>query len=245
MKRMICVAASMLLSLKLLSGMLASAENAQFRLKQVEVPKCLLTTYENSAWENDLCYILDNDICFGWRNSATETLHLFPVFQTTWGGDGAWGIYDLSAYPDAETVLPEWVSENLPGWECRKTEASAACAVDTLDVHPNAEMYGNERVPVEVWMSVCDRIYETFGYELLEPRVLETSISISSHFGTGDLNADGSTDIADAVALARFNAEDTELDTSALNMDEADLNADGTVDALDLAELLKGLAEPA
>jgi hypothetical protein len=62
------------------------------------------------------------------------------------------------------------------------------------------------------------------------------------HFGSGDLNGDGETNIGDAVLLARFNAEDFELDASTLNMDEADLNADGVTDALDLAELLRQLA---
>ncbi len=60
--------------------------------------------------------------------------------------------------------------------------------------------------------------------------------------GTGDLNGDGETNIGDAVLLSRFNAEDSELDASTLNMDEADLNADGVTDALDLAELLRQLA---
>ena len=60
--------------------------------------------------------------------------------------------------------------------------------------------------------------------------------------GSGDLTGDGSTDIADAVALARFNAEDESLDKSALNLDEADLNAGGSVDALDLAMLIEQLA---
>ncbi len=63
--------------------------------------------------------------------------------------------------------------------------------------------------------------------------------------GNGDLTGDGETNIGDAVALARFNAEDSGLDVSALNMDEADLNADGTVDLLDLAALLRALTDPA
>ena len=63
--------------------------------------------------------------------------------------------------------------------------------------------------------------------------------------GSGDLNGDGAVNIGDAVALARFNAEDAALDTANLSMDEADLNADGTVDLLDLAALLRALTDPA
>lgn len=65
------------------------------------------------------------------------------------------------------------------------------------------------------------------------------------HFGSGDLNGDGEMNIGDAVLLARFNAEDTELDTSVLHMEQADLNADGLTDAFDLAEMLSMLASPA
>ncbi len=62
------------------------------------------------------------------------------------------------------------------------------------------------------------------------------------HIGTGDIDRSGTANIADAVLLARFNAEDAGLDMTKFNAGEADLNADGTVDALDLAALLCQLA---
>ena len=60
------------------------------------------------------------------------------------------------------------------------------------------------------------------------------------HIGSGDLNGDGESDIADAVLLARYNAEDDGVKN--INLTEADLTGDGRVNAEDHALLLQHLA---
>ena len=58
----------------------------------------------------------------------------------------------------------------------------------------------------------------------------------------GDVNNDKKVTVADAVLLARVNAEDKTADVSAQGMKNADVNADGSVNADDTTELLKFLA---
>ena len=58
----------------------------------------------------------------------------------------------------------------------------------------------------------------------------------------GDLNCDGQVNVADAVLLARLNAEDITLHLTENGIDNADCNLDGQSDAEDLAFLLKRLA---
>ena len=65
---------------------------------------------------------------------------------------------------------------------------------------------------------------------------------VKSSVQPGDFDGNGIVNIADAVLLARFNAEDSGLEPAMLHTDVVDLNADGTVDALDLAQLLRSLA---
>jgi hypothetical protein len=60
------------------------------------------------------------------------------------------------------------------------------------------------------------------------------------HIGSGDLNGDGESDIADAVLLARYNAEDDGVKD--IDLTEADLTGDGRVNAEDHALLLQHLA---
>lgn len=58
----------------------------------------------------------------------------------------------------------------------------------------------------------------------------------------GDIDQNGSTNIADAVLLARFIAEDSEVSVTAAGIEAADLDGDGSVTAADLADLLERIA---
>ena len=59
----------------------------------------------------------------------------------------------------------------------------------------------------------------------------------------GDLNLDCDINIADAVLLARFAAEDAELSLTAAGSGNADFDGDGLVTARDTAALLRSLAD--
>ena len=59
---------------------------------------------------------------------------------------------------------------------------------------------------------------------------------------TGDIDCNGNTNIADAVLLARFIAEDAEISVSAEGKANADLDGDGDVTGADQPLLLELIA---
>lgn len=61
--------------------------------------------------------------------------------------------------------------------------------------------------------------------------------------GSGDITDDGFVNMADAVTLNRYIAEDSTLEITAEGLANADLNADGSIDALDSAALLRSVSE--
>lgn len=60
---------------------------------------------------------------------------------------------------------------------------------------------------------------------------------------TGDVNQDGSTDVSDAVILARFTAEDTTAVITAQGKKNADCNKNGKPDSEDVILILKAIAK--
>ena len=60
--------------------------------------------------------------------------------------------------------------------------------------------------------------------------------------GAGDVDCNGKIEIADAILLARWLAEDKEITVTTAGLDDADLNGDGQVTADDQAKLLCWLA---
>ena len=60
--------------------------------------------------------------------------------------------------------------------------------------------------------------------------------------GSGDIDENGSVQIADAILLARWIAEDTEISVSTQGLLNADMNGDEAVDSDDAASLLSWLA---
>ena len=60
--------------------------------------------------------------------------------------------------------------------------------------------------------------------------------------GSGDVDCNGKVEIADAILLARWLAEDKDITVTTAGLDDADLNGDGQVTADDQAKLLGWLA---
>ena len=59
----------------------------------------------------------------------------------------------------------------------------------------------------------------------------------------GDVNGDGVLDISDAIFLARFVAEDSTLDMSNFNVQNADINGDGLTSAADTVYIIRKIAK--
>jgi hypothetical protein len=60
---------------------------------------------------------------------------------------------------------------------------------------------------------------------------------------SGDVNNDGILDISDAIFLARFVAEDSTLDMSNFNVQNADVNGDGLTSAADTVYIIRKIAK--
>ncbi len=60
---------------------------------------------------------------------------------------------------------------------------------------------------------------------------------------SGDVNNDGILDISDAIFLARFVAEDSTLDMSNFNVQNADINGDGLTSAADTVYIIRKIAK--
>ena len=76
-----------------------------------------------------------------------------------------------------------------------------------------------------------------------------TGLSVSAAAkGSGDVDANGKVAIADAILLARYIAEDTDITVTAQGRANADMNGDDQINSDDSAELLSwlaGAAQPA
>lgn len=64
----------------------------------------------------------------------------------------------------------------------------------------------------------------------------------TAYTGMGDINVNGRNDIADAILLARFLAEDAEATVTSLGLELSDMNGDGFLRADDLSIVLRVLA---
>ena len=69
-----------------------------------------------------------------------------------------------------------------------------------------------------------------------------SSIASAAANGAGDVDQNGKVEIADAILLARWLAEDKEITVTTAGLDEADMNGDGQVTSEDNAALLCWLA---
>ena len=75
--------------------------------------------------------------------------------------------------------------------------------------------------------------------------VTETTTTVTTTVGDGkpgDVDCNGDVNVADAVMLARFNAEDKEITVTSLGKLNADVTADGNTDTDDLTAILEYLA---
>ena len=69
-----------------------------------------------------------------------------------------------------------------------------------------------------------------------------SGIAFAAEKGNGDVDQNGKVEIADAILLARWLAEDNEISVTTAGLSEADMNGDGQVTADDNARLLCWLA---
>ncbi|MBP0967014.1 MAG: dockerin type I repeat-containing protein [Oscillospiraceae bacterium] len=95
--------------------------------------------------------------------------------------------------------------------------------------------------------ALAAEIYETTGlYPLMnvpQPVKPDYAVRCDSLSVKGDMNLDGQTDVADAVMLARYMAEDREVVIMDKGMKNADVQHDGQVDSDDLTLLMKAIAK--
>lgn len=98
------------------------------------------------------------------------------------------------------------------------------------------------------YMQTLDFVHDlSLGYEMTcmamidEPQILDTEMTVL--FDRGDLNLDGSADVADAVLLARYLASDTEASVNDQGLANADADGDGRIRDDDLTVLLKRIAK--
>ena len=92
-------------------------------------------------------------------------------------------------------------------------------------------LYPEERVDAYTKQTEADWFYRTLH---------EIADSIPR---TGDANCDGSIDVADAVLIARFAAEDREAAMTDQGKENADVNHDGSTDGQDAARILQYIAK--
>ena len=179
------------------------------------------------------------------------------AYQTThdvWDGE----THKTEKVPCDWEAVGAWVSENYPEYECFFMAPDDTETLQRMDAfHERTIPTGTsdsvyvvlppEGTGYEAHFAVAAALYEQFGlrpvcqYGILEADTTPV-IGRNALAEPGDLNLDCDINIADAVMLARFAAEDTALDIPAAGMGNADFNADGTVDALDLAAMLRQLA---
>ena len=76
-----------------------------------------------------------------------------------------------------------------------------------------------------------------------EGTTTETTSAQMIQTASGDVNGDGILDISDAIFLARFVAEDSTLDMSNFNVQNADINGDGLTTAADTVYIIRKIAK--
>ena len=98
-------------------------------------------------------------------------------------------------------------------------------------------------------MSV-EAVYEVGAEPADPPQTTETTQKTQTTQTTttgsgklGDVNEDKSIDVADAVLLARFVAEDSEANVSSQGKQNADVNRNGNPDSEDVVTILKYIAK--
>lgn len=94
-----------------------------------------------------------------------------------------------------------------------------------------------------------EAVYEV-GAEPADPpkttesqQTTQTTATTTGNGMLGDVNEDKSIDVADAVLLARFVAEDSEANVSSQGKQNADVNRNGNPDSEDVVTILKYIAK--
>lgn len=111
-----------------------------------------------------------------------------------------------------------------------------------VEFHQDAE--------INAWAAVCDYIEEQNIYKFninVVPIIDGTPITTVNpqveNILYGDANCDNNVDVADAVLVARFVAEDNEADISEQGKQNADMNRDGNLTGDDVIAILRKIAK--
>ena len=132
---------------------------------------------------------------------------LCDVYILMGGFGGEWAYYYLRDCPKVEERLPEWVEQNLPGWECEygKGVPADGVTVDELDyisVHPVDK---SQKVYTTEWLDVCEQIYEDLGYPIKDYLIVQrdngTQVIPEKTYKKGDVNMDGVIGLEDAMLV--------------------------------------------
>lgn len=164
---------------------------------------------------------------------------------------------DTSAFHQIDSVvrvrLPETGTlvtkrEQTFNSETEKVIVTGGVTLEDAYHYQRARVEAGERITCLTWYSEdgYTHIDDSEKFTELHPQFYQTAAAqphpATVQAGTGDLNEDGETTIADAILLSRYVAEDETLSVTEAGIAQADINASGTVDAGDIAALLKQIA---
>lgn len=141
-------------------------------------------------------------------------------------------VITISVEVTSDEVSYQWYCRKPGQQDFEKTEITE----DTFQITMTEELHGSE-----VYCIITDE----YGNEITTQTVTlsATASQNSTPSVSGDVNGDGVLDISDAIFLARFVAEDSTLDMSTFNVQNADINGDGLTTAADTVYLIKKIAK--
>ena len=164
-----------------------------------------------------------------------------------------------SDIPKVWTAIEAWVKEYHPECEfvCITLEDSElAKKIGYYNEKKQQPYFGNDEFMYAVippdgttfpeHFAIAAELYEQFGIEAewLCPESASTPLTGQNALAiAGDINIDCSIDVADAVLLARFCAEDAAANITQTGIGNADYDGDGNVTILDVTAILRIIAK--
>ena len=164
-----------------------------------------------------------------------------------------------SDIPKDWTAIEAWVKEYHPECEfvCITLEDTEfAKKIGYYNEKKQQPYFGNDEFMYAVippdgttfpeHFAIAAELYEQFGIEAewLCPESASTPLTGQNALAiAGDINIDCSIDVADAVLLARFCAEDAAANITQTGLGNADYDGDGNVTILDVTAILRKIAK--
>lgn len=164
-----------------------------------------------------------------------------------------------SDIPKDWTAIEAWVKEYHP--ECEFVcvileDTELAKKIGYYNEKKQQPYFGNDEFMYAVippdgttfpeHFAIAAELYEQFGIEAewLCPESISTPLTGQNALAiAGDINIDCSIDVADAVLLARFCAEDAAANITQTGLGNADYDGDGNVTILDVTAILRKIAK--